>query len=112
MKPEVRLQIAPDIYAVFNTVEEIDELSEVLASCRADLEHQIEMEKQRRKEKRINKRRRSKNNANQNKDIEDLLASYEKLKEQIQSDEVLSGFFSPIIEMYDLAYERIKSKLK
>ena len=66
MKPEVRLQIAPDIYAVFNTVEEIDELSEVLASCRADLEHQIEMEKQRKRDKRTRQKNRKKVQLNEN----------------------------------------------
>lgn len=65
MKPEVRLQITQDIYAVFNTVEEIDDLSEILASCRADLEHQIEMEKLRKKEKRIRQRERKKAKSNQ-----------------------------------------------
>ena len=108
MRTEVRLQISPDIYAVFNTVEEIDELREVLDSCRADLEHQIEMEKLRKKEKRIRQRERKKAKSNQK--IEELLASYEKLKKELQDDEVLAGFFSPLFEMSDAAFERIKSK--
>ena len=51
MKPEVRLQITPDAYVAFNTVEEIDDLIDVLEDCRDDLEHQIEVAKEHRRNK-------------------------------------------------------------
>lgn len=110
MKPEVRLQITPDIYAVFNTVEEIDDLSEILASCRADLEHQIEMEKQRKRDKRTRQKNRKKVQLNEN--IQKTLAEYEELKQKVQEDETLAKILAPLIEMSDVFFERAKSKLK
>lgn len=108
MKPEVRLQITPDIYAVFNTVEEIDDLSEILDSCRADLEHQIEMERQRREDKR--NRRRNRKEAQKNENREKTCSEYEKLKKEMQGNEILAGFFSQLSEIYDAAFGRIKDK--
>lgn len=108
MKPVVRLQISPYMCMVFNTVEEIDELSEVLASCRADLEHKIEMERQRREDKR--NRRRNRKEAQKNENREKTWSEYEKLKKEMQGDEILAGFFSTLSEIYDAALGRIKDK--
>ena len=110
MKPEVRLQITPDIYAVFNTVEEIDDLSEVLASIRADLEHQIEMEKMRKREK--NKRKRNRKAIQDKKRLMLSLAEFEKLKEKIQQDEVLAKILSPMIDVAESLTDDIKAKIK
>lgn len=108
MKPEVRLQISPYIYAAFNTVEEIDELSEVLASCRADLEHQIEMERQRRENKR--NRRQNRKEAQKKENKGETWSEYERLKKEMQGDEILAGFFSTLSEIYDTAIGRSKDK--
>lgn len=45
-KPEVRLEIADGLFAVFNTLEEIDDLICTLYDMMSDLEKQIEAAKE------------------------------------------------------------------
>ena len=57
MKPKVILEIPCDntggsCYMTFNKIEEIDDVMGTLEEIRADLDHQIEMEKQRKRDKR------------------------------------------------------------
>lgn len=67
MKPEVILEIPCDntggsCYMTFNKVEEVDEVMETLEVLRAELEHQIEMGKQRKRDKRKRAKMRKKEN--------------------------------------------------
>lgn len=67
MKPEVILEIPCDntegsCYMTFNKIEEIDDVVETLEVLRAELEHQIEMEKQRKRDKRKRAKMRRKEN--------------------------------------------------
>ena len=118
MKPEVILEIPCDntggsFYMTFNKIEEIDDLLSTLEDARAELEHQIEMEKQRKRDKRKRaKMRRKESNMN----VEDMLnqidnemKEFDKLPEEekfnkimydySKLDQNLKGLVKPFIDI-------------
>lgn len=81
MKPQVNFVIPSEdgeMVLEFNKVEEIDEVIETLEMCRAELEHQIEMERQRRREKKKRAKVRKKNGEPRALNLNEVIKSLEE----------------------------------
>ena len=112
MKPQVNFVIPSEdgeMVLEFNKVEEIDEVIETLEMCRAELEHQIEMERQRRREKKKRAKMRKKENtksfkqelAEALKDLEkfDTMSEAEQKKHVLEEYEKIDEKFKPLLKL-------------
>ena len=113
MKPEVKLQIAPDCFVIFDNTKDIDDFISVLEECRSDLEHQIEMEKNRR-----NRKRRQRKNTqfgiseDERAEAEKVLKDYETFKKKlVKESPQLSNALAPIFRVMDELCDDVRKKL-
>ena len=114
MEPEVILQITPDVYVAFNTVEEIDDLIDVLEDCRNDLEHQIDVDKEHRRNKyRKNKKRNNGKSSPKNPLVNEFhatLEEYEASKNKLRDEcPLLYNALKPLFDNIDGKSKHIKA---